>query len=324
MTQQQQRKRPLAGTPQAVAYQQTVAYQQDPTPGQPAAALRLTDVTKRYPSGFALDSISFDLPQGYIMGLIGPNGAGKSTLIKLILNMTKRDEGAIEVLGQDALTDEEEIKQNLGVVFSSNYFYDNWNARQVRNAVAPLYSAWDDDAFSKYLTLFKIDSKKRTKQLSRGMQTKLALAVALSHDAKLLILDEPTSGLDVLARDELMDILMNYIEDGQHTVLFSTHITSDLDRSADFITYITQGKLYFTGPKDELKEDFLLLKGGPEEIDAIRDKAIGIRQYSSGFDALLRTEDADSTMLAQLTVEHPSIDDIIRLTNTNVSGSEER
>lgn len=287
-------------------------------------ALRLTDISKHYPKGFSLDGISFDLPQGYIMGLIGPNGAGKSTLIKLILNMVKRDSGSIEVLGKDALIDEEAIKQNLGVVFSSNYFYDNWNVKQVRKAMAPMYSQWNDAAFNHYLDVFKIDPKKKTKELSRGMQTKLALAVALSHDAKLLILDEPTSGLDVLARDELMDILMNYIADGLHTVLFSTHITTDLDRSADFITYITQGQLYFTGSKDELKEYFIIVKGGPEEIDLIRTIAVGIHTYTSGFDALIHAEDATPQLRATLTVEQPSIDDIIRLTNTNLTENAER
>ena len=203
-----------------------------------AMALQVTDVTKHYDSGFTLDDVTFDLPKGYIMGLIGPNGAG-----------------SIHVLGLDNIADEEPVKEQLGVVFDSSYLYEQWQVKNVERIVAPLYSSWDSGCYRKYLGTFGLggaqNGKKHIKDLSRGMQMKLMLAIALSHDAKLLILDEPTSGLDVLARDELMDILHAYIEDGEHSVLFSTHITADLERAADFITYITDGRLYYTGPKDE-------------------------------------------------------------------------
>ena len=208
-------------------------------------ALAVTGVTKHYDSGFVLDDVTFDLPKGYIMGLIGPNGAGKSTLIKLILNMIRRDHGSIQVLGLDNIIDEEAVKERLGIVFDSSYLYEQWKVSKVERIVAPLYPAWNGERYRRYLDDFGLggaqNGKKKIKDLSRGMQMKLMLAIALSHDAKLLILDEPTSGLDVLARDELMDMLHAYIEDGEHSVLFSTHITVDLERAADFIAYITGG-----------------------------------------------------------------------------------
>ena len=279
-------------------------------------ALSVTGVTKRYDSGFTLDDVTFDLPPGYIMGLIGPNGAGKSTLIKLVLNMIRRDAGAIQVLGLDAITREERVKAEVGVVFDGSYFMETWSVSQVERVMAPMYPAWNKTVFDGYLRRFDLDRGKKVKELSRGMRTKLMLAVALSHDAKLLILDEPTSGLDVLSRDELMDILHAYIEDGRHAVLLSTHITSDLERGADFITYITGGRLYYSGPKDEFEESFRLVKGGPDKLAAVDAVADGTRVYGTGFDALVRADYLSRLPEhAGLVVEPASIDDIIRLTN---------
>ena len=285
-------------------------------------ALAVTGVTKHYDSGFVLDDVTFDLPKGYIMGLIGPNGAGKSTLIKLILNMIRRDHGSIQVLGLDNIIDEEAVKERLGVVFDSSYLYEQWKVSKVERIVAPLYPAWNGDRYRRYLDDFGLggaqNGKKKIKDLSRGMQMKLMLAIALSHDAKLLILDEPTSGLDVLARDELMDMLHAYIEDGEHSVLFSTHITVDLERAADFIAYITGGRLYYTGPKDEFEESFRIVKGGPGELAQLpAGVVLGSHTYQTGFDALVRSDSLGtvSAAVADIVVESASIDDIIRLTN---------
>lgn len=289
-------------------------------------ALAVTGVTKHYDSGFALDDVTFDLPKGYIMGLIGPNGAGKSTLIKLILNMIRRDHGSIQVLGLDNIIEEEAVKEQLGVVFDSSYLYEQWKVSKVERIVAPLYPAWNGERYRRYLDDFGLggaqNGKKKIKDLSRGMQMKLMLAIALSHDAKLLILDEPTSGLDVLARDELMDMLHAYIEDGEHSVLFSTHITADLERAADFITYITGGRLYYTGPKDEFEESFRIVKGGPDELAQLpAGVVLGSHTYQTGFDALVRSDSLGtvSAAVADIVVEPASIDDIIRLTNARDS-----
>ena len=289
-------------------------------------ALAVTGVTKHYDSGFALDDVTFDLPKGYIMGLIGPNGAGKSTLIKLILNMIRRGHGSIQVLGLDNIIDEEAVKEQLGVVFDLSYLYEQWKVSKVERIVAPLYPAWNGERYRRYLDDFGLggaqNGKKKIRDLSRGMQMKLMLAIALSHDAKLLILDEPTSGLDVLARDELMDMLHAYIEDGEHSVLFSTHITADLERAADFITYITGGRLYYTGPKDEFEESFRIVKGGPDELAQLpAGVVLGSHTYQTGFDALVRSDSLGtvSAAVADIVVEPASIDDIIRLTNARDS-----
>ena len=303
--------------------------------GAASMALSVTSVTKRYDSGFTLDDVTFDLPAGYIMGLIGPNGAGKSTLIKLVLNMIRRDAGEIHSFGLDNIVDEESVKEGLGVVFDSNYFVETWTVNKVEKAMAPMYPAWDHVVFDGYLKRFGLERGRKVKELSRGMQMKLMLAVALSHDARLLILDEPTSGLDVLARDDLMDILQDYIADGKRSVIFSTHITADLERAADFITYITGGRLYYTGPKDEFTEAFRVVKGGPDGLTAdLAAAAVGVHRYETGFDALVRAEDLKRVAGAAvaegldesrtLAVEPASIDDIIRLTNVHAGGADTR
>lgn len=285
---------------------------------RPTLALSVTGLTKHYDSGFTLDDVTFDLPSGYIMGLVGPNGAGKSTLIKLILNMTTRDAGRIEVLGLDAMADEERAKEQLGVVLDSSYFIEYMTVDAVERTSSPMYPLWDHNLFDAYLRRFGLGRNKKIKDLSRGMQMKLMLAVALSHDAKLLILDEPTSGLDVLSRDELMDILSDYVADGGHSVIFSTHITADLERCADFLAYITNGMLYYSGPKDEFEDAFRLVKGGPDELmDGLQRAMVGIRTYATGFDALVRTQDIPHIGGTNgLLTQHASIEDVIRLTNT--------
>lgn len=285
---------------------------------RPTLALSVTGLTKHYDSGFTLDDVTFDLPSGYIMGLVGPNGAGKSTLIKLILNMTTRDAGRIEVLGLDAMADEERAKEQLGVVLDSSYFIEYMTVDAVERTSRPMYPLWDHNLFDAYLRRFGLGRNKKIKDLSRGMQMKLMLAVALSHDAKLLILDEPTSGLDVLSRDELMDILSDYVADGGHSVIFSTHITADLERCADFLAYITNGMLYYSGPKDEFEDAFRLVKGGPDELtDSLQRAMAGIRTYATGFDALVRTQDIPHIGGTDgLLTQHASIEDVIRLTNT--------
>ena len=230
------------------------------------------------------------------------------------------------MLGLDNIIDEEAVKERLGVVFDSSYLYEQWKVSKVERIVAPLYPAWNGDRYRRYLDDFGLggaqNGKKKIKDLSRGMQMKLMLAIALSHDAKLLILDEPTSGLDVLARDELMDMLHAYIEDGEHSVLFSTHITVDLERAADFITYITGGRLYYTGPKDEFEESFRIVKGGPDELAQLpAGVVLGSHTYQTGFDALVRSDSLGtvSAAVADIVVEPASIDDIIRLTNVRDS-----
>lgn len=275
--------------------------------------LEVNNLSKLF-RAFELKDISFTLPKGYIMGLIGPNGSGKTTTIKLILNMLKRDSGEIKVLGLDNIADEETVKTNIGVVFDSNYFCDEWSVTQAGAIMSVFYQNWSKDKFSNLLKEFQIDNAKKIKELSKGMQMKLMLACSLAYDAKLLILDEPTSGLDPVSRDELLKILSEYIEDGEHSVLFSTHITGDLEKIADYITYINHGKLFFSGSKDEFVDMFRIVKGGREELtDKIGKKLIGIRKHSTGFEALAKFEDLRT--LKNLNIEPATIDDIVVFTN---------
>ena len=274
--------------------------------------LEVKRVSKIFKS-FKLNNISFTLPKGYIMGLIGPNGAGKTTTIKLILNMIKRKSGEITILGLDNISDENTVKSNIGVVFDSNCFCDDWTVSQTEKSVSQFYKNWNKSKFSKLLKRFNIEPSKKVKELSKGMQMKLMLACAFSYDAKLLILDEPTSGLDPVSRDELLGILSEYIEDGEHSVLFSTHITSDLERVADYITYINCGELYYSGSKDDFVNMFRIVKGGKSELSSdMSKKVVAIRHYSTGFDALIRTEDLD--VFSGLEIEPATIEDIVVFT----------
>ncbi len=217
--------------------------------------IEVKNVCKNY-TDFSLNNLSFSLPMGCIMGLVGQNGAGKTTMIRLILNMANRDGGEIRIFGLDNLNDEQKIKQDIGAVFDEIFFVDIWRVREVEKVIRGFYSKWDSKLYRQYLTKFRLPVDKKIKDLSRGMKMKLMLAVALSHEAKLLILDEPTSGLDPVARDELLEILKAYIADGQKSILFSTHITSDLEKIADYITLIDNGNLIYTGTKDDLLKRF--------------------------------------------------------------------
>jgi ABC-2 type transport system ATP-binding protein len=274
-----------------------------------ADALSVDKLCKTYP-GFALKDVSFSLPEGYIMGFVGQNGAGKTTTIKCVLNMLTH-EGRIDVLGRDAVTDDVAVKQDVGVVFDQPFYPAGWTVAQVGQALQPFYARWDAALFSSYVDRFDLPRVKKVRELSRGMGMKLMLATALSHHARLLILDEPTSGLDPVARDDLLDVLADYISGGDSSVLFSTHITEDLSRIADYITVIDAGRIAFTGTKDELAETYRMVHGGPEQLSgAARQHAIGLRTTNVGFSALMRTTDAQSLPSA-ITQEAPSIDDVL-------------
>ena len=275
--------------------------------------LEVKNLSKSFDT-FQLHNISFTLPKGYIMGMIGPNGSGKTTTIKLILNMLKRNGGEIKIMGLDNITDEQKAKAELGVVFDTNYFSDEWHVTQVEKSISVFYPNWNSERFAQMLRKFHIASTKKVKELSKGMQMKLMLACAFSYDAKLLILDEPTSGLDPVSRDELLQILSEYIEDGEHSVLFSTHITGDLERIADYITYISYGELFFSGGKDEFVDMFRIVKGGTNELSAdLKEKAVGIRTFPTGFEALLKTE--DTSAFSALSIEPATIDEIVVFTS---------
>lgn len=277
-------------------------------------AFEITDLSKQYPQ-FKLDRISFSLPTGYIMGLVGKNGAGKTTTIKLLLNMIPSDGGSIKIFGKDIKTDELSIKQDIAVVFDDTFFVDTWTVSQVETALSSFYKNWDTATFSQLLQDFNLSNSKKVKELSRGMKMKLMLAVALSHRAKLLILDEPTSGLDPVARDELLDILMKYIDSEKNSILFSTHITSDLEKIADYLTIINDGTIFYTGTKEHLLENYCVVKGGLDDLNGdIADKIIGIKKQSTGFSGLLDIKDM-GYLPKNIVSETASIDDILIFIN---------
>ena len=260
---------------------------------------------------FSLKDVTFSVPKGYIMGLVGKNGAGKTTTIRLILNMLARDAGAVRVFGMDNVRDEQRIKQDVGVVFDEIFFVDSWRVSDVERALKGFYSRWSSMAYAGYLQRFGLAADKRVRELSRGMKLKLMLAVAMSHEARLLILDEPTSGLDPVARDELLAILRGYLSDGEKTVLFSTHITSDLERIADFITVIHDGTVFYTGTKDDLLERYRIVKGGPGDLtDLLLENVIGLERTSAGFSGLIAASELRHPS-ARIVTEAPSIDDIL-------------
>jgi len=276
-------------------------------------ALEIKGLRKEY-NGFFLKDISFSLPQGYVMGLIGPNGAGKTTIIKLILNLIKKKAGEIRVFGMDNLKQEIEMKSRIGFVHEVPSFYGYMKLERVKSIVSRFYPAWDDKLFSRLCGEFKLPLGKKISSLSRGMNTKFALALALSHDADLLLMDEPTSGLDPVFRRELMERLSEIIQDEQKAVLFSTHITSDLERTADYITYIQGGEIIFSSTKDKVREDWAIVKGENELLsDEILPLFKGIRKSQYGFKALTSDIDKVRRQLSgqNLIVEKASLDEIM-------------
>ena len=248
--------------------------------------LEVRGLCKSY-EGFALKDVSFEIPAGYIMGFIGPNGAGKTTTIKSILNMMHDASGEIRLFGMERKDDSALINEKIGVVMDLPIYVDDWTMAHVEAAVAPFYPHWNSEKYQSLLKRFSIAPKKKVKELSRGMKVKLMVAVALSHDAELLILDEPTSGLDPVARDELCDLLSDFVTAENRSILFSTHITSDLEKIADYITFILDGQIVFTGPKEDLLEKYVLVKGGLTDLNPEQRKMIiGLREHATGFDGM--------------------------------------
>jgi ABC-2 type transport system ATP-binding protein len=282
-------------------------------------ALDIAAVGKAYRT-FALRDVSFRLPRGYIMGLIGPNGAGKTTLIKLVLNLVRRDRGSIRVLGLDNLTDERQVKARIGFVPDEPRFQQDASLARIASTTAPFYPQWDERRFAALADRFDLPMDRRFKRLSHGTKTKFALALALSHGAELILLDEPTSGLDPAFRRELLTLLADLLQDGRVSVLFSTHITADLERTADFITFIKDGRLVFSTSKDEVLSTFGVVKGGREALDDdVRALCDGLRVTPHGFEGLTsRVEDARRRVGDRVAIERATLDDVMVLMNGEV------
>ena len=259
-------------------------------------------------AGFSLKDVSFSLPQGTVMGFVGENGAGKSTTIKCILNLLKKKHGEILLFDKDHIKHELEVKSEIGVVFDDLHVPEVLNATQLDKFMAKVFKNWDSAYYFERLKQFKVPPKKKEKELSRGMKMKLSIALALAHHPKLLILDEPTSGLDPIIRDEILDLLLDFMQDESHSILFSSHITSDLEKIADYITFIHNGEILFSESKDVLLYEYGIFKGSKESAEALPEHAvIGWRESTFGIELLVKKNEVSSAFM----LSKPSIEEIM-------------
>lgn len=271
--------------------------------------IEVKNLKKTY-DNFVLGQDSFEIKKGFITGFIGKNGMGKTTTIKSLLSLINYD-GEVFVDGEDARN--LNYLQDVGIIMDDSFLSKDWKISLVNEAMKCGYENWKEEEFFEYVKKFGIEKDKKVRELSRGMKIKLMLSIALSHQANLLILDEPTSGLDPSMRDELTDILKDFVEDENNTVLFSTHITEDLDRIADYIIFIDNGKIIDSSSKEEFLEKYLVLKGGPEDRDLLKDfDVLGIKSNSSSFDALVKNVERED-IPDDIFVEEPDINKILVL-----------
>lgn len=274
-------------------------------------AIEINGLTKKY-DGFTLDNISFNVPKGSIMGFIGQNGAGKTTTIRALLNITKTDGGSIKMLGMDLQEHEYEIKEQIAAVFDELPFYDGFTAKTLGIMFEGMYGGWNKEQYYAYLERFNLPMKKKISKFSKGMKMKLQIATALSHGAKLLIMDEATTGLDPVVRNEILDIFREYLKDDTNSILMSSHITSDLDKIADSVTFIDHGKILLTGYKDEILEKHGMAKCSREDFKEINpNDYISARVNDFGVDFLVPDKAACKQKYSGLLIENTNLEDIM-------------
>ena len=275
--------------------------------------LEIRHLTKDY-GAFRLEDVSFSLPRGVIMGLIGENGAGKSTTINCILGEVEKTSGEIALFGQDQAAWERENKGRIGVVFDENHFPDLFTPRELGQVMAGVYPRWDGGTYRQFLTRFSLTEDQKIKDFSKGMKVKLAFAVALSHGAELLILDEATSGLDPIVRDEVLDLLRDFVQDEDHAVLVSSHITSDLEKVADYIVFLHKGRGVFCKPKDELRYHYGILRCGAAQFEAIdKGEVLAWRRQDYQWEVLVADRAAAQRKYPKAVVDPATIDEIMLL-----------
>lgn len=274
-------------------------------------AVEIKGVTKKY-DGFTLKNISFDVPKGSIMGFIGQNGAGKTTTIRSMLNIVPVDEGEIRLLGLDHLKNEREIKERTAVVFDELPFHDIFNARQMAKIFSGLYREWNNETYFNYLERFQLPQKKKTGQFSKGMKMKLQIACALSHNAELLIMDEATTGLDPVVRSEILDIFLEYLQNEEHSILMSSHITSDLEKIADSVTFIDRGQILLSGYKDDVLENHGIIKCSKNDYKEI-DSAdiVSARLNDFGAEVMINNKRMISNKYSGLVIDPATLEEIM-------------
>ena len=274
-------------------------------------AIEINGITKRY-DGFALDNVSFSVPKGCIMGFIGQNGAGKTTTIKSILHITDINAGEIKLLGLDHIKDETEIKKRTAVVFDELPFHDIFTAKDMAKIFEGMYEDWDNKTYNSYLERFELPVKKKIGNFSKGMKMKLQIACALSHNAELLIMDEATTGLDPVVRDEILHIFQEYLQNGERSVLMSSHITSDLEKIADIVTFIDKGKILLSGFKDEILDSHGILKCSKEQLSEIDpEDIVSTRLNSFGAEVMVSERENAAYKYRELVLDPASLDDIM-------------
>lgn len=277
--------------------------------------LELQQVSKAFPkSGFVLDQLTFSLPYGAICGFVGENGAGKTTTIGCILNTVKKDSGTVKLFGAEMPDTDTAVWEKIGVVYDGDNFPGFWTAKQLAQVMAGLYEQWDDALFQRYLDDFRLPAKQKIKHYSKGMTMKLALAAALSHHPQLLILDEATSGLDPVMRDEMLDIFLGFVQDESHSILLSSHITSDLEKVADYITFIHDGRLLMTASKNDLAYHYAVMRCREKQFLALDPSDIvSYRKRDFQTDVLVSNGKDARRKYKDIVVDHASIDEIMLL-----------
>ncbi len=277
--------------------------------------LELEQVTKTFPkSGFTLDSLSFSLPCGAIMGFVGENGAGKTTAIGCILNTLKKDGGTVRLFGREMSDQDTDLREGIGVVYDGENFPGYWTAARLSQIMKGLYTRWDDALFQHYTDRFRLPKAQKVKHYSKGMTMKLAIAAALSHHPSLLILDEATSGLDPVMRDEMLDIFLEFVQDERHSILLSSHITEDLEKVADYITFLHNGKILLTASRNELASRYAVMRCRERELPALDPgDVIALRKRDFQTDVLISDKKAARQKYRDAVIDPVSIDEMMLL-----------
>ncbi|RKI86222.1 ABC transporter ATP-binding protein [bacterium 0.1xD8-71] len=277
--------------------------------------LELQQICKTFPKlDFILDKISFSLPYGAILGFVGENGAGKTTTIGCILNTVRKDSGMVKLFGKEMQDIDTDIREKIGVVYDGDNFPGYWTAEQLSQVMEGIYTQWDHALFQKYLEDFHLPVKQKIKNYSRGMTMKLAIAAALSHHPQLLILDEATSGLDPVMRDEMLDVFLEFVQEESHSILLSSHITSDLEKVADYITFIHNGKLIMTVSKNDLVYHYAVMRCKESQFLALDpDDIITYRKRDYQIDVLVADGKEAQRKYKDVVVDHVSVDEIMLL-----------
>lgn len=277
--------------------------------------LTLENVNKKYEkSNFSIRNISFSLPEGSILGFIGENGSGKSTTMNCILNVLRKDSGKIEIFGKEMSDEDTDIRENIGVVYDSNNFPEHLTAEQLADIFEKIYSKWDNACFEEYMQRFSLPKSQKIKTYSRGMSMKLAIAVALSHESKLLILDEVTSGLDPIMRDEILDVLLEFVKQENHSILLSSHITSDLEKIADYIVFIHDGEIILNKTKDELIYEYGVIRCSENDFVSIATEDIlSYMKKDYQIDVLVSDRKLMKKKYKNLIVDNVSLDEMMLL-----------